>query len=140
MITKIAAFVLAASCVGLVFAGREHAPRWDHSDHKGTYVFEENGSLFGKVPWNAHVELELQQRGRYALRIETNVDGESESETSYGRYRTEGDKLVLFPNHGDETHELRLDGDKLQLEIDWPAKLALKAFGVEKTSLQREEK
>src|SRR5688500_16320138 len=104
MISKIAGIVLAASCIGLVFAGRQdHTPRWDHSDLKGTYIFEEDGSLMGKFPWNAHVELELQKRGRYTLRVETNIDGETETETSYGRYRSEGDRLVLFNNHGDET-------------------------------------
>jgi hypothetical protein len=98
-----------------------------------TYVFDASGNPFGKLPWSAHVELQLQKDDRYELRVRTKIDSEVQEEVSSGRYRIRGDRVTIYSAHDDDTHEFRLDGDKLMFNADWLERLALKAVGIEQT-------
>ena len=98
-----------------------------------TYVFDASGNPFNKLPWSAHVELQLQKDDRYELRVRTKIDSEVQEEVSSGRYRIHGDRVTIYSAHEDDTHEFRLDGDKLMFNADWLERLALKAVGIEQT-------
>lgn len=98
-----------------------------------TYVFDASGNPFGKLPWSAQVELQLQADNRYELRVRTNIDSEIQEELSSGRYRMRGDRVTIYSGNEDDTHEFRLDGDKLMFNADWLERLALKAVGIEQT-------
>ena len=104
----------------------------------GTYIFDESGDALGKFPWSAHAELELRPEGRYELRIRTNLENEMEEETSWGRYRQKGDRLILFSAGDSDEHVFSIDGNRLNFEADWKARIALKAVGVTKTYMERQ--
>ena len=108
------------------------------SEVSGTYIFDESGDALGKFPWSAHAELELRPEGRYELRIRTNLEHEMEEETSWGRYRQRGDRLILSSASDHDQHEFRIDGNRLLFEADWKARIALKAVGVTKTYMERQ--
>jgi hypothetical protein len=110
------------------------------SEAGDTYIFDESGDALGKFPWSAHAELELRPGGRYELRIRTNLENEMEEETSWGRYRLRGDRLILSSASDHDQHEFRIDGDKLLFEADWKERIALKAVGVTKTYMERQSK
>jgi hypothetical protein len=97
----------------------------------GTYRFDANGDLLNKVEWGATVELELQADDRYRLRVLTKAEGKSEEETSWGTFRVRGDRLILTSAHDNERHSFTIDGDKLQFDASWKAKVALRMIGVE---------
>jgi len=103
----------------------------------GTYVFDANGNPFGKLPWSAHVELQLQPNGKYELRLRTNVDQELDEETSWGRYRIDGDRMTLISAHDRDEFGFKIEGDRLLFDADWPAKLSLRALGVENTFMKK---
>lgn len=103
----------------------------------GTYAFEAEGYALGKFPWAAHVELSLRENGRYELRVRTNIDGETETETSWGRYRFKGDRVLLYSPHDDDVHELVIEGDRLQFNTGLKEKLALKAVGIEDAAFKK---
>jgi hypothetical protein len=103
----------------------------------GTYVFDASGNPFGKLPWSAHVELQLQPGSKYELRVRQNIDQELSEETSWGRYSVDGDRIKLTSAHDEDTHEFRIDGDKLVFDADWSEKLALKAVGVQETFMKK---
>jgi|SRR5687768_10789977 len=107
--------------------GEHHRVR-DYGEAEGTYVFDATGDVLGKFPWSAHVELSLRDNGRYELRVKTNVDGTTETETSWGRYRLDGDRIKLYS--GDDSHEMLINGDRLEFEAGFKEKLALKAVGI----------
>jgi len=119
---------------------RRHERRVGHNSEvqlEGTYAFDANGNPMGKLPWSAHVELDLQPEGRYELRVKMDVNGEGESEYSWGRYRQEGDRLVLYsPSDNDQT-EFVIEGDRLLFEGDWTENLALKAVGITNAALSK---
>jgi len=161
MIRKIAAVVLGISCAGLFInaALERFAPGFSEtvveaetaaevdaateqsgaSELYGTYTFEESGTVLGKVPWRANIELELKRNGRYEVRIETAADGDTDVDWKGGEYRIEGDKLVLFDEDGERSDfdKLRIEGDRIRLDADWPAILALKVVGVGEAALQK---
>ncbi|MGH7471317.1 MAG: hypothetical protein ACRENP_25490 [Longimicrobiales bacterium] len=103
----------------------------------GTYVFDANGNPLGKLPWSAHVELELRPEGRYELRVGGVIDGEPEEETSWGRYTVHGDRLTLFSAHDDDQFEFLITPNRLVFDGKWAAKLALKAVGVDEMYMTR---
>ena len=161
MLTKLAAFVLAGSVAALAivravdlvgyFVHRGDAESREVIRAKvvveadepaqevaGTYIFDESGDALGKFPWSAHAELELRPEGRYELRIRTNLEHEMEEETSWGRYRQRGDRLILSSASDHDQHEFRIDGNRLLFEADWKARIALKAVGVTKTYMERQ--
>jgi hypothetical protein len=120
---------------------RRHERRIIVSPHDaavvGTYVFDANGNPLGKLPWSAHAELELRPDGRYELRVATVINRETEEETSWGRYRVNGDRLILFSAHDDDAFEFRITPDRLVFDGKWAARLALKAIGVEQMFMTR---
>ena len=61
-----------------------------------------------------------------------------EEETSWGRYRQRGDRLILSSASDHDRHEFRIDGDRLLFEADWKERIALKAVGVTKTYMERQ--
>jgi hypothetical protein len=98
---------------------------------EGTYRFDADGKLLNKLESGATVKLQLEPGGRYELKVLIKADGQSEEETSWGRYSVRGNRLVLSSNHDVERHELTIDGDHLVFDVDWTERLALKALGVE---------
>ena len=116
---------------------REEIPS-DVSAAAGTYIFDESGDALGKFPWAAHAELELRPEGRYELRLRTNLENEMEEETSWGRYRQQGDRLILYSASDDDRYEFRIEGNRLVFDADWKARIALKAAGLTKTYMERQ--
>jgi hypothetical protein len=108
------------------------------SQAEGTYIFDESGDALGKFPWSAHAELELRPEGRYELRLRTNLENEMEEEHSWGRYRQQGDRLILYSASDDDRYEFRIEGDRLVFDADWKARIALKAAGITKTYMERQ--
>ena len=152
MLTKIAAFVLAGSIAALSVVRVADIARsvrhheWGHkadvevpANVTGTYIFDENGDALGKFPWQAHAELELREHGRFELRVRTNIGDEMEEETSWGRYKLKGDQLILRSADDEDTHSLRIDGNKLEFDPSWKARIALKAVGVSKTYMEKQQ-
>lgn len=155
MIRKIAALMFGISCVGLIAAGakerfapgvyQDFAIRVANQNESatsgvyGTYTFDESGSVLGKVPWRAHIELELKRNGRYEIRMETEADGDTDVDWNGGRFRTDGDRIVLLDRNGEQNEfsTLRIEGDRLRLDANWPAMLALKMVGVSEATLRK---
>lgn len=104
---------------------------------QGTYAFDADGAVFGKFAWNANVQLDLQQDGRYEMRVKTSMNGETETETSWGRYRVVDGAVELLSAHDDDAHRLLIDGDRLTFNADFKEKLALKAVGIEDAAFTR---
>ena len=104
----------------------------------GTYVFDTKGDVLGKFPWAAHVELDLREGGRYELRVKTSVDGNVETETSWGRYSWDDDRVKLYSPGDDEVHELLIEGDQLQWSTGLKEKLALKAVGISEAAFRKQ--
>ena len=103
----------------------------------GTYRFDANGDLLNKVEWGATVELELQADDRYRLRVFTKAEGKAEEETSWGTFRVRGDRLILTSAHDNARHSFTIDGDKLQFDASWKAKVALRMIGVEDAYMKK---
>lgn len=155
MIRKIAAVIFGISCVGLIAAGAKErfAPGIQDnfavrvagqtgsatSEVYGTYTFDESGSVLGKVPWRAHIELELKRSGRYEIRMKTEADGDTDVDWSGGRYRIDGNQVVLLDRNGEQNEfsTLIIEGDRLRLDANWPAMLALKWVGVSEAMLRK---
>jgi hypothetical protein len=108
------------------------------SQAEGTYIFDESGDALGKFPWSAHAELDLQPEGRYELRLRANLENEMEEETSWGRYRQQGDRLILYSASDDDRYEFRIEGNRLVFDADWKERIALKAAGITKTYMERQ--
>ena len=152
MLTKLAAFVLAGSVAALSIARvadiarsfkhhdvREEIEQEAPADVAGTYIFDEQGDALGKFPWTAHAELELKEHGRFELRLHTNIGDESEEETSWGRYTMDGDRVVLSSSGDSDSHELRIDGNRLIFDPSMKQRIALKAVGVTKTYMEKQQ-
>jgi hypothetical protein len=105
-----------------------------HDPLVGTYVFDGNGEPLG-FPWAAHLELELQPSGRFELRVKAELDGELTEETSWGKYRVDGDELTLYARGHDMEHSFRINGDRIELQGHRGTKFALKLAGVEDAAL-----
>jgi hypothetical protein len=109
---------------------RGHTPA-NNESVQGTYAFKVDGSLFGKFDWAANVELDLQADGRYELRVKTEADGETDTETSWGRYRLNGDRVRLYSANDGDAHDLTLNGDRLEFNAGFKEAIALRAVGVD---------
>lgn len=89
-----------------------HADADVWSRHADVGVFDESLEI--------DLELSLAPDGAYRLVAEVvDADGDLEREVSEGRYRWEGERLVLFHDGGD-TETFHRRGEDLELETEWP--------------------
>ena len=119
-----------AEAVAADLAGREFI---------GSYKFGGNGSVLGKFDWDVNATLTLNDDNTYALDLDMNMNGEREQEHDSGRYRIEGDRVIMYSHDGTEPeHTLRLEGDRLQFEdFGGTEKLLLRAIGVRDLAFTR---
>lgn len=83
------------------------------------------------------LELALAPDGTYRLVAEVeDVDGDREREIVEGRYRWDGDRLVLEDDGGDGG-TFRRRGEDLELETEWPVDVALAVTGLPDPTLRR---
>lgn len=83
------------------------------------------------------LELALAPDGAYRLVAEVeDADGDTDRSVSEGRYRWEGDRLVLITDHGDDG-EFRRRGDDLELRTEWPVDVVLAVSGLPDPVLRR---
>lgn len=97
--------------------------------HSNVVVFDE--------ALEVDLRLDLRPDGTYRLVAQVvEGSGERERETSEGRYRWEGDRLILI-HGGGETETFRLRGDVLELETEWPVDVVLAVTGLPDPTLRR---
>ena len=103
----------------------------------GTYHYSGSGTVAGKFPWQAQSDLVLDHDAQYALKVTVHINdeegGDTDSDDDYGSYRVEGNKLILEPAAGDDPGEkfsFQINGNRLEPNLPWPARLALKGFRI----------
>jgi hypothetical protein len=102
----------------------------------GTYRYSGSGTVAKKFPWKAKADLVLDRDAQYTLSVEVHLDdakgGDTDSESSYGSYYVEGNRLVLQPvaDDGGDNEEFEIRGRTLVPQINWAARLALKGFQI----------
>jgi hypothetical protein len=104
----------------------------------GSYVFDADGAALGKFPWSARAVLELLPAGRFELRVKANLHDEVSEEATWGRYKVQGNHLILYSPHDDGRFEFLIRGDRLEFDAGFQHKLALKVVGLRDAALIRQ--
>ena len=90
------------------------------ADVIGTYRLRRDGEIRGHA-WTVRSELTLVAPDAYYLDHLITHDGEDEEESETGKFRVDGDVLLLR-SRKDETTDLRIRGDSLVAKLDWPGR------------------
>ena len=107
-------------------------------DLVGTYQVERAGRNAGHL-WSVRSTLTLIEPDTYFLDHIIRNDGEEEDESETGKFRIEGDLLVLR-SEKNQTTDLRIRGDSLVAKLDWPGRWFVRWVGGAPVFVRREPK
>jgi hypothetical protein len=122
--------VLGAVIATVAACGGESARANTPVDLTGTYTYV-GADTTGKIPWAARAELTLRGDSTFHFELRVRVKDEDQQGTKAGRYRVQGDRLLLTAGDRDhDSFELLVRGDSLIMDAGWVAMAALRMIGV----------